>query len=448
MMSEVMNKRDLIKTLESLLAEGETEQARQLLAAQNFHLIAKVINRLSDRRRRLFGLLRPEIQAEAALMLSEHSRQEIFAQMSDEEIAQFLQFSDEDDAADVLQRLPPERGEGIIGKIKADKQAKIEHLFRFAPETAGGLMDLNFIIVKPTYTFKDVAEKVQKHYEKEGKMPFIIITDEQGKLLGHLSYKQLITSSPAVPISDIVRPLTAVPYHTDQEEVMHLAQDESADVIGVTDDSGLVLGVVHVRDLLQIAETEATEDIYRFAGVHRDEEIGDPAMFKVRRRWLWLLINLGTAVLASFVVSRFSDSISQVALLAVFMPMVAGEGGNAATQALAVVVRGLAVGEVSWPEARKVIAREALAGAMNGVIVGCAAAGMAFLFHAPVTLALVLGFALIVNLFVAGLFGAAVPFILKRLKIDPATASSIFVTTATDVFGFLVFLGLGTLLLT
>lgn len=446
-MIEVMNKRDLIRTIETLLDGNEAEQAGRLLSSLNFHMVAKIINDLPDHRQRIFILLPPEVQAEASLILSLHSRQEIFAQMSDEAIARFLQYNDEDDAVDVLQQLPPQRHDKILNKIKADKQAKIEHLFRFAPETAGGLMDLNFIIVKPTYTFRDVAEKVQKHFEKEGRMPFILITDERGKLLGHLPYKKLITSRPSVPITDLIRPLPAVPFHTDQEDVMYLAEDETSDIIGVTDDSGLVLGVVHVRDLLEIAETEATEDVYSFAGVHRDEEISDPALDKVRRRWVWLIVNLGTAVLASFVVSRFEDSITKISLLAVFMPMVAGEGGNAATQALAVVVRGLAMGEVSWPEARRVIAREALAGAVNGAIVGSVAALIAFLFHAPLVLALVLGAALVVNLFVAGLFGAAVPFMLKRMKIDPATASSIFVTTATDVFGFLVFLGLGSWLL-
>jgi len=443
-----MNGRDLLRTIETLLDKNDRDEARNFLAEHNFHVIARVINRLPEKRSLIFGLLSPEARAQAALILSDSSRQEIFGGLNDDVIAQFLQFNDEDDAADLLQLLPAERQETILRLVRADKQAKIEHLFHFAPETAGGLMDLNFIIVKPTFTFKDVAEKVQKHYEKEGKMPFVLVADEQGRLLGFISYKTLITSPPSVPINKLIIRLPAVAYHTDQEEVMHLAQSEVTDIIGVTDEAGLVLGVVHVRDLLRIAETEATEDVYSFAGVHKDEEIGDPALSKVRRRWLWLIINLATAVLASFVVSRFEGGIAKISLLAVFMPMVAGEGGNAATQALAVVVRGLAMGEVSWPEARRVIRREAAAGAVNGAIVGVVAAMAAFLFHAPVVLALVLGFALIVNLFVAGLFGAAIPFVLKRFKIDPAIASSIFVTTATDVFGFLVFLGLGTWLLT
>jgi len=443
-----MNNRDTIKMVETMLGSADLVELRNFLAGLDFHLVAKAVNRLSGRRHQIFSALSPEIQAETVLKLSHQSRDEILSRLADSEVAQFLQFNDEDDAADLLQALSPERQESIIGRIRSDKRGKIEHLFRFSPETAGGLMDLNFIIVKPDYTLKDVADKVQKHYENERKMPFVIVTDEKGKLQGYLSYKTLITSPPSASITKLAKPLPAVPYHADQEEVMHIAQSSGIDIIGVIDEAGLVLGVVHPHDLLRIAETEATEDVYSFAGVHKDEDIGDTALHKVRRRWLWLVINLGTAVLASFVVSRFQSSISQMSLLAVFMPMVAGEGGNAATQALAVVVRGLAMGEVPWSEARRVIAREALAGSLNGVIVGLLAAVVAFLFHAPPLLALVLGFALIVNLFVAGLFGAAVPFVLKRLRIDPAIASSIFVTTATDVFGFLVFLGLGTAVLT
>jgi magnesium transporter len=443
-----MNNRDTIKMVETMVEAGDLTQLRDFLAGLDFHLIAKAVNRLSGRRFQLFSVLSPEIQAETVLKLSNQSREEILNRLADGEVAQFLQFNDDDDVTDLLQALSPERRESIVGRLRSDRRGKIESLFKFSPETAGGLMDLNFIIVKPDYTLKDVADKVQKHYENERKMPFVIVTDEKGKLQGYLSYKTLITSPPSASITRLAKTLPAVPYHADQEEVMHLAQGSGIDIVGVTDEAGLVLGVVHLHDLLRVAESEATEDVYSFAGVHKDEDIGDSAFYKVKRRWLWLVINLGTAVLASFVVSRFQTTISQISLLAVFMPMVAGEGGNAATQALAVVVRGLAMGEVPWSEARKVIAREALAGSINGLIVGLMAALVAFIFHAPPVLALVLGFALIVNLFVAGLFGATVPFVLKRFKIDPATASSIFVTTATDVFGFLVFLGLGTALLT
>jgi magnesium transporter len=224
-------------------------------------------------------------------------------------------------------------------------------------------------------------------------------------------------------------------------------QDLRADAIGVVDDKEQIIGIIHVRDLLKIAQAEATEDIYGFAGVEREETPQDAIFTKVNKRYKWLIINLATAFLAASVVGIFEDTISKLAILAVYMPIVAGEGGNAATQSLAVVVRGLAVDEISWPEARGIIMRESLAGLLNGLIVGTASAFTAYFFGAPMMLGVVLGIAMIVNLFFAGLSGALIPFILKSFKIDPAVASSVFVTTVTDIIGFFVFLGLATLLL-
>ncbi|MFA6603350.1 MAG: magnesium transporter [Patescibacteria group bacterium] len=442
-----MPKGELLRTVDAALSSGDAERCKTAAAGLNLMFVADCINRQTARRVKLFTALSPEAQGPVFVRLTDQARAAVIALLDDDAAALMLQLMDEDDAVDVLQQLTPERQEEILGKVRVDKQAKIEHLFRFAPETAGGLMDLNFIIVRAGYTFAEVAEKIQRHIDRDQRAPLILVADEGGRLLGQLSYKDLILNPQTAQIAKLVRLMPMVPYHSDQEDVVRIARNEQTDVIGVVDDEGLILGTVHVRDLLRIVETEATEDVYRFAGVHHDEEIGDPAHYKIRRRSVWLVVNLFTATLAAFVVSRFQNSISQMSLLAVFMPMVAGEGGNAATQTLAVVVRGLAAGDLTWPEALKVIKREALAGFVNGLIVGAVAAVVAVLFHAPLLLALVLALAMIVNLFVAGLFGAAVPFLLKKIGIDPAIASSIFVTTATDVFGFLVFLGLGTWLL-
>jgi len=442
-----MPKGEILRTIDAALTSGDTDRLRTLAAGLDLTTVSRWISRQPARRAALFKYLAPEAQGPAFIRLTGSARAAAIGALENEATALMLQYMDEDDAADVLQQLAPERQEAVLARVRTDKQAKIEHLFRFGPETAGGLMDLNFVIIRSDFTFAEVAEKIQKHVDREQRVPLILVADERGRLLGYLSYKDLIVNPPTAPVTKLIKPMPTVPYHSDQEDVVRAARNEQADVIGVVDDDGLILGTVHVRDLLSIVESEATEDVYRFAGVHRDEQIGDPAAYKVRRRAGWLIINLATAVLAAYVVSRFQGSISRLSLLAVFMPMVAGEGGNAATQALAVVVRGLATGEQSWPEAVKVVKREAAAGLVNGLIIGLVSAAVAIAFRAPPLLALVLALAMVVNLFVAGLFGASVPFILKKLKIDPATASSIFVTTATDVFGFLVFLGLGSWLL-
>jgi magnesium transporter len=310
-------------------------------------------------------------------------------------------------------------------------------------------MDLNFILVKPLFTFEEVLEKVQKHIEgKKRDMPTVLVVDEKGRIEGFIPERVLLFPPQNAKVEDQTVPLPVVSHKMDREKVMQVMARMRSEVLVVADEAEQVMGIIHLRDLMKVAQAEATEDIYRFAGVDVEAQPMDSVFLKVKRRYNWLLINLVTAFMASFVVSLFQDTISRFAILAVFMPIVAGQGGNAATQALAVVVRGLAVGELNWSKARKVIFREASAGVINGVITGTAAACAAIAFGAPPVLGFCLMAAMIINFFVAGFFGALIPLILKRLKIDPAVASSVFVTTMTDIFGFLAFLGLGSLFMT
>jgi magnesium transporter len=437
----------LLEQIDDYLDRRENDLLKERLLHADFHDIAWALNRLSADKARVFRLMPPEQQAEVMIRLNRKTRRTILTQMETRKIAAFMKYNDEDDATDILQMLPEDLSAEILETVKAVDRSKIEQLFSFDPETAGGLMDLNYIIVRPSFTLKDVAYKVQQHINREQRAPLVFAVDEQGHLAGYIPYRLLIGGDPAQPVARLFRKLPVVTTDYDQEELLDTARSSDSDVIGVVDDTGRVLGAVHARDLLAIAESEATEDVYRFAGVHEDEDLTDPASLKVKRRVFWLIINLGTASLAAFVVSVFNESIAQMAMLAVFMPIVAGLGGNAGTQALAVTVRGLAVGELPWSEARRAIVREGLAGAVNGIITGVLAAGLALVFGAPPTLALVLTVAMIGNLLIAGLVGVTVPIILKRLGADPAVASSVFVTATTDVTGFLVFLGLGSWLL-
>src|SRR3989344_1318806 len=217
---------------------------------------------------------------------------------------------------------------------------------------------------------------------------------------------------------------------------------ERGEVAGVIDDQGQILGVIQARDLIRVVQEEATEDVYRFAGVSSEEDtIGTP-QDAVRRRYKWLLINLGTALTASFVISFFENTIAQMAILAAYMPVVAGLGGNAGTQSLAVVVRGLALGEISWDNGKKIVVKEMITGFFIGIIVGIAAAIIATFLNQNPLLGVVLGLSLIINLTMAGLVGGATPLALRALGADPAIASSVFVTASIDIFGFAVFLGI------
>jgi magnesium transporter len=234
---------------------------------------------------------------------------------------------------------------------------------------------------------------------------------------------------------------------TDQEDVARQVASYNLLAIPVVDEENKLVGVITVDDVIDVIKDEATEDIYRLAGVASDERVFTPPADSLRKRLPWLVVNLATAFMAASVVKIFEGTISQLTALAVLMPIVAGMGGNAATQTLTVIVRGIALGELTWANTRKALVKEGLVGLGNGVGIGTIAALGAWLLQGNPFLGAVLGLAMVINMFVAATAGTLIPVTLRALKVDPALASSVFITTLTDVFGFLSFLGLGTLFL-
>ncbi len=249
------------------------------------------------------------------------------------------------------------------------------------------------------------------------------------------------------PIAPYVKKILAINYDSDERKVIDSFVKHPHDKVVVLNDDKSILGVIHSDDVLRFIEKRSTRDLYGFAGVRDEEDILDSAFAKVRHRYRWLILNLGTAFLAASVVGLFEDTISKFTLLAVYMPIVAGMGGNAGTQTLAVTIRGLVLKEIKLATSGKVIFNEMIAGAVNGTINGVIVTGVATFFNKSPLLGLVLGVAMVVNLVIAGLFGAIVPLIMKALGKDPASSATVFITTATDVFGFFVFLGLARLIL-
>jgi magnesium transporter len=241
--------------------------------------------------------------------------------------------------------------------------------------------------------------------------------------------------------------VTVVPYRADIKDIMDAFTSSPHRKVVVLDKDGSVLGIIYADDALDLFQGKSTQTLYQFAGVKGSERPFDTVFEKVSHRYKWLIINLATAFLAASVVSLFKDTLSQLVILAAYMPIVAGMGGNAGTQTLAVIVRGIAVGEIDLKNGLSAIRREASAGFVNGIVVGVIVAIVATLWNGNPMLGLVIGLAMVVNLVVAGFFGALVPLIMKRLGKDPATSATIFITTATDVLGFFCFLGLASLLL-
>lgn len=438
----------LLPRIESHLRRKQYRQLTTLLLSLDHTTIADAIDALDSGRQKCFSLLPPEFQAEVAVRLSHHTKEYLLPRLPNDAFARFLHFSNEDDATDLLQFLAADHREKVLNLMQKEKRRKIEKLLAFGAETAGGLMDLNFIAVDADATVAEAMKRLHSHTPRMGQAPMVIGTDSGGHAVGFLAHRSLLFAHPQRRVRELLRPVPAMTADADREHVMDRIAHERSTLGCVVDEQQRPIGVIHLGDLLTVASAEATEDVFRFAGVDSEETIHDGVLTKVRRRYIWLILNLGTAFLAAAVVSLFESTIARVAILAAFMPMVAGQGGNAATQALAVVVRGLSQEDTDRRLAVWIVLRESVAGMLNGLVVGLVAAGAVILVGSSTTIAIILGIAMALNMCVAGFFGALIPIVLKALRVDPAIASSIFVTTATDVFGFFAFLGLASLVLT
>jgi len=432
-----------------LLRRPNERPARRLLARLHPADIAPLVPMLTPAEQgALFEVLfELRLAARTLRELDAEPLAAVVDRFSDERLAVVIRRMSSDDAADLLESLPPERADRVLALMAPALATHLRNLMRYGSATAGGLMDPD---VPRFFAEESVAETLERVRRlAEGRRLFYLyVVDERGHLLGIVGLWQLVSAPPERKLREIMSPeVVAIRVDTPEEEVARQFGRYDLLMMPVVDEDGLLAGAITVDDVLDVVEEQATEDIYRLANLDVHEGVTTAPLRSVRLRLPWLLVNLGTAFLAAGVVSLFQETIAKYVILAIFMPIVAGMGGNAGTQTLTVVVRALALSELDLTRARSVVFRQALIGLLNGLGTGLLLATVAFLWERNAVLSLVLFIAETVNLTVAGLFGAAVPLALKRLDLDPALGSSIFVTTATDVGGFLAFLGTATLLL-
>jgi magnesium transporter len=307
-------------------------------------------------------------------------------------------------------------------------------------------MNINYIQVEHSKTMMDVADKFKTHEKRTGRQPKIIVTDE-GKAVGYLSGYILGQAKPQDKIDAHVRKLNTVNFDDSHKAVIKRFSENRHGSAAVLGKNGNILGIIYADDLLRLSNLQEDQSLYNFAGVSKEESVGDSISQKVRARYKWLMINLGTAFLASSVVGLFDGVIAEHVLLAVYMPIVAGMGGNAGTQTLAVMVRGISLREIELKNAWVALRREVMAGLTNGLINGLIVALVVMVINRDIQLAIVLGLAMIFSLTVAGFSGTLVPLIMHKLGKDPAASATVFITTVTDVFGFMAFLGLASLVM-
>ncbi len=383
-------------------------------------------------------------QREVFFQLPESVQQSVIDDLTHRQLYDFVRRLDSDEATDVLIFTDQESQELILRQLDDNRREKIEFLLKFDPESAAGIMHLDYVTIRSQQSVEEVTRRVRRYEAQTGQFPTIFVM-ENGTLLGELPGQALAITTSSEAITDYVHETPTINFDDEPEDILEVfrANPESrVAVLDQEDGKETVIGVIYAEDLLRIVEEEASKTLYEFTGVTEEESILDGPLSKVRNRYKWLIVNLGTAFLAAAVVGLFEDTIAAFTLLAVYMPVVAGMGGNAGTQSMAVTVRGLALGQISLSTGGRAIFNEIIAGAANGTITGLLVAAIATIFNQSPLLGLVLGVSMVLNLVIAGFFGTIIPLVLARFEIDPATSATIFITTATDVLGFFIFLGL------
>lgn len=404
------------------------------------------ISRQPKKRLTLFRGLDVTEQREVIQQVSKHAQRDILASLKSEELLSLLQHLDMDCAMDLLQLLDGKRQMKLMKMLGEQMQTDISLLLNFDPDTAAGLMSIDYIQVKPTDTIAMTAKRVKVHEKRTGKLPSILVS-EAGKLQGYVTGYSLGAGKPTDKVRKYIQKIKTIPHHADTEEVMDMFERHPHSKMVVLGEYGNVMGIIYTDDILRTLRAREASSLYDFAGLRKEETIYDSMRYKVQSRYKWLIINLGTAFIAALTVGLFDETISKYVLLAVYMPIVAGMGGNAATQTLAVMVRGISLKQLDARTVWRTLKNELGAGLVNGIINGLIITGIVMFKDGDMRIALILASAMVINMLIAAFFGTLVPLVMKRLGKDPAASATIFITTATDVFGFLAFLGLATLLL-
>ncbi len=422
-------------------------EAEELGAADLADVLAEADE---DERVEIVKLLPPSLSGSALWELPEEEHAEdTLAALEPGEAAEILEGLPDDDAADLLEDLEPEEQRRILAEVEDPEQREeVADLLQYDRKTAGGLMTSQVVTVTEHESVGQGLDEIRRQADELEDFSEAYVVDGEGRLKGIMSFKRLVLSAPDRPLREVMEdPDVTVPPEMDQEEVARLMGRYNVSAIPVVNRDQRLLGRITFDDVMDVGEAEATEDLLRFGGVSGDEDLGAGWREAVRSRLPWLLVNLATAFFAAMVPLFFSGTIERLGFLAAFMGVVAGMGGNTGTQALAVNVRRLALGLIDFREFWEVIRKEMVVGGINGVATGFVAGLVATVIKGSPMFGVVVFFAMTGNMLVAGFAGAFIPMILKRFGIDPALASSVFVTTFTDTCGFFFLLGLSTWLL-
>ena len=434
--------------LKKVLLDGDQQQIKKLITNIHPADILDILHEDEDSIKELMDHLPNDVVANIIEEEDDEDEQyELLKLFSDGKQRKIIDETPKDEITDLIGELEENEKQDILNKMDQDDKADVEKLLTFEPDTAGGIMTTEYISIRSGNTVEKTLKYLQENTEQDTTY-YLYVVDPQNVLKGVVSLRDIVSSTFDTKMIDITNPnVKSVLYNVDQEEVARKFKKYGFIMMPVVDEEDHLLGVIEFDDIIDIMQEESTEDINLLGGVDSEERLDSTIEESFKSRIPWLIINLFTAVLAASVVSFFEGTIAQVVTLATVMPIVTGMGGNAGTQTLTIVVRGLSLGEMTKANAIKIMLKEIAVGMCSGIIIGILVAIGSMIFEGNPIFGLVTGLAMFLNMILANIAGYFIPVILDKLKIDPALASGVFVTTVTDVLGFFFFLGLATVFL-
>ncbi|KMS56864.1 magnesium transporter [Sphingobium cupriresistens] len=442
-------KPEFLSSVLDAVEDGDSETARDLVSPLHPADIADLLELTpSDRRADVASALGDLVGAEVLSELNDYVRDDLIGALAPEQVAEFAAELDTDDAVAMIEDMEEADQQAVLDALDPEDRAAIESALSYPEESAGRLMQRDLVAVPAHMTVGQVIDYLRDNADLTQDFWEIYIVDAAHRPIGYCQLSWILTCPRGIAMTDLMkREQTLIPVDMDQEEVALRFQKYALISAAVVDSAGRLVGMITVDDVVHIIAEEAGEDILRLSGAG-EGDINQPILMTVRTRLVWLVVNLGTAMVAASVVGLFEDTIEHLAMLAALMGIVSGMGGNAGTQTLAVMVRAIATNQVTSSNTLRMIVREFRIAATNGSVLGVLIGIGSYLIYGQLGLSLVFATAILINNMVAGLAGVLIPVTLDRRNIDPAVSSAVFVTMMTDSLGFLTFLGLATLFLT
>jgi len=434
-----------VEYLKTLSSSDIAQLDSKILASTPPVDLANAVERFDvDTRRALLRRVPDSVATEILSEMEVEEAAEVFGAMREHRALRILSDFDPDDATDVFAELEDDKRDNFLSKMEPESAQTVKELLEYDPDSAGGIMTPEVCEIRDNMSVDEAINEIRRQAAELETIYYVYVVDSNGILVGVISMRDLLITSPKAAIAAHMKTniLGTLTPETDKEDAALLMAEYNLIALPVVGTDGKLLGIVTHDDVIDILQDEATEDIQKLVGAGGDESPNDEILYSLGKRFPWLVVNLVTASLAAGVVSLFQGQIEANTFLAVFMPVIAGTGGNTGAQTLAVMIRGLALDDIHNADLFKIYFRETIKGLCNGLGVGLFAALAAFIIKQDLQISLVVWTAMTLNMGLAGFIGSFIPLTLKRFKLDPAQSSTIFLTMVTDSAGFLIFLGL------